>query len=44
MKKLNSFILNYRGVKEEMEGRDLNRDRDRDRDLNKWNRGNMPLT
>ena len=37
MKKLDSFILNYRGVREEMGGRG-------DRDLNKWNQGNMPLT
>ena len=37
MKKLNSFILNYRGVKEEREGRGGS-------DPNKWNQGNMTLT
>ena len=38
MKKHNSFILNYRGVGEEVWGKGS------DKNLNKWNWGNMSLT
>ena len=44
MKKLDSFILNYRGAKEEMERGAGGGGGGGDRDLYKWNRGNMPLT
>ena len=41
MKNLNSFVLNYRGVREEVwDPHSIGCDRD----LIKWNRGNMPLT